>query len=108
MAIDRITQSLLSEFSDAAGTTGLPEDQRFEHFAAFLAMTRHLAETFDTRDAVVGSGGDTGIDAIGIIVNGVLVSDAELVEELAATNGFVDATFVFVQAERSASALTEA
>jgi hypothetical protein len=52
----RITQSLLGEFSDAAGTSGLPEDQRFEHFAAFLAISRHLAETFDTRDAVIGSG----------------------------------------------------
>jgi hypothetical protein len=103
MAIDRITQSLLSEFSEGAGTTTLPEDQRFEHFAAFLAISRHFSETFDTSDVVTGSGGDTGIDAVGILVNGALVTDPELVEELAATNGYVDATFVFVQAERSAN-----
>ena len=41
------------------------------------------------------SGGDTGIDAVGIIVNGTLVSDPELISELAATNGYLDVTFHF-------------
>ena len=48
-------------------------------------------------------GGDTGIDSIGIIVNGSLATDPEIVEEYADLNGFLDVTFVFVQAERSAS-----
>lgn len=103
MAMDRITQSLLTEFSDSAGTNNLPEDQRFEHFGAFLAVSRHFAETFDTREVVTGAGDDTGLDAIAILVNGALVTDPELVEELAQTNGHVDATFVFIQAKRSAS-----
>jgi hypothetical protein len=103
MAMDRITNSLLDEFSKEAEIAALPEDTRFEHFAAFLAISRHHGESFDTTDVVTGSGGDTGIDAIGVLVNGVLVTDPELVEELAATNGFVDATFIFVQAERSSS-----
>ncbi|MBK1718127.1 hypothetical protein [Thiocystis violacea] len=100
--MDRITKSLLSEFSLEADITGLSEEKRFEHFASFLAVSRHLGETFDTGDVVTGAGGDTGIDAIAVIVNGALVTDPDLVEELAATNGFVDAVFVFVQAERSA------
>lgn len=99
--MDRITKSLLDEFSSEAGLTALPEDTRFEHFAAFLTVSKHLGDTFDTNDTATGSGGDIGIDAIAIIVNGALVTDAELVEELAETNGHIDATFVFVQAERS-------
>jgi hypothetical protein len=52
--MDRITASLLTEFSEEAGITGLPEDQRFEHFATFLAVSRQNAETFDTHDVVTG------------------------------------------------------
>jgi len=100
--MDRITSSLLEEFSAEVGIEKLPEDQRFEHFATYLAASRFLSETFDTGDVVLGSGGDTGIDAVAIIVNGALVTDPEMVEELAETNGFIDATFIFVQAERAA------
>jgi hypothetical protein len=99
--MDRITSSLLDEFSKEAGVEKLPEDQRFEHFATYLAAGRFLSETFDTHDVVLGSGSDTGIDAVAIIVNGALVTDPEMVEELAATNGYIDAAFIFVQAERS-------
>lgn len=101
--MDRITSSLLSEYSQENQIEQLPESQRFEHFAAYLAVSRYLTETIDTADLYTGAGGDTGIDAIAIIVNGVLVSDPELVLELADTNGYLDVTFVFVQAERSAS-----
>jgi hypothetical protein len=101
--MDRITASLLDEFCKEAQIAGLPEDSRFEHFTSFLTVGRHLEDSFDTADIVSGAGADTGIDAIAVIVNGVLVTDPELVEELATTNGYVDAAFVFVQAERSAS-----
>ena len=81
----------------------LPEDKRFERFASYLVVSPHLADSFDTADIATGSGGDTGIDAIAIVVNGTLVTDQELVKELAETNGYLDVTFVFVQAERSSS-----
>jgi hypothetical protein len=101
--MDRITKSLLDEFSNENGIGPLPEDRRFEHFAAYLCVSRHFGETFDTEDVVTASGGDTGIDAIAVLVNGALVTDPELVAELAETNSLVDATFIFVQAERSSS-----
>lgn len=101
--MDRITKSLLDEFSKESGLAMLAEEVRFEHFAASLTIGKHYGDTFDTNDTATGAGGDTGIDAIAIIVNGALVTDAELVEELADTNGHIDATFVFVQAERSAN-----
>ena len=101
--MDRITSALLTEFSRQNQLKNLPEDTRFEHFATYLAASRHVADTFDTADLVAGAGGDTGIDAIAIVVNGSLVTDSELVGELVATNGYLDVTFVFVQAERSAA-----
>ena len=45
-----------------------------------------MIDTFVPSDIVMGSGGDTGIDAIAIIVNNVLVTDVDMVAELAAQN----------------------
>lgn len=99
--MDRITKSLLGEFAMEAGLAGLSEDSQFEHFASSLTIGRHVGEALDTEDVVVGSGADTGIDAVATIVNGSLATDEELVSQLADQNGYLDVTFVFVQAERS-------
>jgi hypothetical protein len=101
--MDRITQSLLSEFTAEQNLASQPEDKQFEHFAAFLTVGRSLSEAIDTSDVVVGSGGDTGIDAIAIIVNGSLVDDVTAINEYVERNGYLDVTFSFVQAERSPS-----
>ena len=37
--MDRITKALLEEFSRDFSINGLPEDERFEHFANTLRMT---------------------------------------------------------------------
>lgn len=69
-----------------------------------LTVRRHYSETaFDPADLVVGSGGDTGIDAVAIIVNNNLVTDVDTIDELLEVNGYLDASFVFVQAERSSN-----
>lgn len=101
--MDRITKSLLDEFSKEQNLSKLPEDKQFEHFACYLTVGRLLSEGFDTVDLVTGSGGDTGIDAIAIIVNGALVDDPAAVEEYADRNGYLEVTFAFVQAERSSA-----
>ena len=101
--MDRITQSLLSEFTTEQNLEKLPEDKQFEHFAAYLTIGRSLVEGVDTGDVVVGSGGDTGIDAIAITVNGSLVDDVGAISEFVQRNGYLDVSFVFVQAERSSS-----
>ena len=95
--MDRVTESLLKEFSDERGLTHLAEDKRFEHFVSFITVGRHYNDTFDTGDLLVGSA--TGIDAVAIIVNGDLITDAESIAELDEA-GELDVTFVFVQADR--------
>jgi len=100
--MDKVTEGFLSEFSAQFGIETLPEKDRFEHFAAWLTVRRHYSDsTFAPADLVTGSGGDTGIDAIAIIVNNNLITDVDTVEDLLALNGYLDVTFVFVQAERS-------
>lgn len=101
--MDRVTESLLTEFVDVHELTGKPQSAQFEHFAAFVTARRHYnGEVFDTDDIVVGDGGDTGVDSIAIFVNGSLVTDVETLEEHAELSGHFDVTFIFVQADRGA------
>jgi AIPR protein len=100
--MDRITEGFLTEFSNEFGVSGLPEKDRFEQFCGWLAVRRHYSDsTFDPADVVTGSGGDTGFDTLAIIVNNNLVTDVDTVEDLLSLNGYLDVTFVFVQASRS-------
>jgi hypothetical protein len=101
--MDRITKSLLGDFSTEHEITHLAEDKQFEHFAAYLTVSRTVAESVSSSDLVVGSSGDTGIDAIAIVVNGSFVDEVDSVQELAERNGYLEVTFLFVQAERSSS-----
>lgn len=100
--MDKISLSLLADFTSRFGISELPEDQRFEQFATWLTVRRHYSETkFDPADLVTETGGDTGIDAIAIIVNNNIVTDIDTIAELITVNNYLDVTFVFVQAERS-------
>lgn len=101
--MDRITTALLADFSREHEIDDLPEEQRFERFAAYLAVSPHILDSFDPADIATGSGGDTGIDALAIVINGAIVTDEELVPELVQASGYLDVSFLFVQAERSAS-----
>jgi len=99
--MDRITKALLDEFIQQNALNALKEDKAFEHFAGYLVTVGHYPESFSTDDICVGAGGDCGIDCISIIVNGSLVTEPEEIEDLATTNGYLDVSFVFTQAERS-------
>lgn len=101
--MDRITKSLLDEFLEQNELGALPESDAFEHFSGFLVTSSHYSESFSSDDICVGDGGDCGIDCISIITNGCLITDPEEVEDLADTNGYLDVTFVFTQAEHSSS-----
>jgi hypothetical protein len=100
--MDRITESLLNEFSKEHDIERLAQDKRFEHFASYVTVRRQYSETFDTEDIVTGSGGDIGIDAIAIIVNGSLVTDLDSVREMTGDSDHLDVMFIFVQASRAA------
>lgn len=100
--MDKITQGLLAEFTEQFDLAASEESERFETFATFLATRKHYSEAaFDPPDLVVGKGGDTGIDSIAIIVNNSLINDVDTVEDLVEINGYLETTFIFVQAERS-------
>jgi len=95
--MDRVSESLLTEFSTEREIVHLQEEKRFEHFVCFITVGRHYSEMFDTEDILVGNA--TGIDGIAVIVNGNLITDVESLQEIESA-GELDVTFVFVQADR--------
>ena len=100
--MDRITKALLDDFAKEHSIENLSEDKQFEHFSAFSMIRRHYSRNFNTDDVVLGGGGDTGIDAIAIIVNNVLITDIDQLEELYVLNGYIEPVFIFVQSDRGA------
>jgi len=106
--MDKITESLLNEFAKEHTLASLPESKRFEHFVSYLVVRGEHSESFDTMDIVVGDdlqskeGTDTGIDGIAVVVNGILISDVEELEDQLSTAGYLDGTFIFVQSETTA------
>ncbi len=88
----------------------LEEFKKFEHFAAYVVFRREYSGTIDTHDVLTGDeaatsysgGSDTGIDAIGIVVNDALVTDLDELNEQLGRPGKLDVTFIFIQSEISA------
>ena len=105
--MDRITKSLLDEFVVQNSLESLEEETAFEYFTGFLVTSKHFTESFQSEEIHVGDGGDCGIDSISIIVNGCLIEDPEEIEDLEETNGYLDVTMIFNQAERSSNFSTE-
>src|SRR5688500_17420569 len=52
---------------------------------------------------MTGSGGDTGQDAIAILVNGELITDPDEIDTLASSGATLDVNYIFVQSETSTS-----
>lgn len=101
--MDRITNQLINDFLTLQDITAQGLEKDFELFTNYCVVSKEYNRTFDTRAVTVGAGNDTGIDGIGIIVNGYLVEDIEEVSDLLEQNGYIEATYVFIQAKTSPS-----
>jgi hypothetical protein len=105
--MDQITENLLANLSSEYELTHLNESKQFENFVAHLIVGREQSETFDPKEIVVGDGkdtkggGDTGIDAIAIIINHDLIVDLDEFQELDSEAKSLDVQFIFIQAETS-------
>jgi len=98
--MDLITKSYVKEFLASNELTSLNESEDFERFVSFCLVSNEYQGSFDIDDVLTDEG-TQGIDSIGIVVNGRLVDEVDEVQDLLEANGFLDVTFVFVQAKSS-------
>lgn len=101
--MDRITKKLLQDFLQAQEMKPTDEASDFELFCNYSILSNEYNKTFDAKSITVGAGSDTGIDGLAIIVNGHLVEDTDEVDSLLESNGFLDVTYLFIQAKTSSS-----
>jgi hypothetical protein len=103
MALDQITKALVQEFLEQAGMPSRGEAEDFERFVAHVVVAPQIDASIDYSNVMTGAGGDTGLDAIAIVVNGQLVTDPDDIDNLASSGSTLDVNYIFVQTETSTS-----
>lgn len=103
MALDQITKALVSEFLQEAELQSQGEATDYELFSTYVTVSPHIDAAIDYENTMTGSGGDTGLDAIAIIVNGELITDPDAIAALAAAGATLDVHYIFVQTEIATS-----
>ena len=102
---DIVLDGFVKNFAESRGFSGRAEDYIFEAFAASALLRKyHQSDIKEMEEAIlIGGGGDGGVDAIAIIVNGRPVTAEEDVQFFSDNLRRLDVEFVFVQAKTSAS-----
>jgi hypothetical protein len=98
--MDLVTQNLVNSFKQEQGfSDDIDNSILFEHFVNYCIVSKEYADEFEVEDIRVAGGNDLQLDGIAVIVNGLLVSTTDEIDDLASTNKHIDADFVFVQAK---------
>ncbi|MBW4720347.1 AIPR family protein [Saccharothrix obliqua] len=99
--MDRIIGGLVDEFQKEYALAELSQSEAFEAFTAYCVLSTFYEEEFNPDAFRTGGGNDLGIDAVGIVLNGVLLQDAEEVRAHIAATRRLDARVVVIQAKTS-------
>jgi len=102
--MDRIIQSYMESFLTSQQIEEKDQSKQFEMFASYCAVEQHYTETYNLSDIITAEGGDCGIDAIAIIINGTMITSEEEVDDLIDLNKQIsEINFIFIQAKTSSS-----
>ncbi|WP_305817386.1 AIPR family protein [Photobacterium leiognathi] len=101
--MDRITQSLLTKFSESYELEKLETSEQFEHFCNYSVISKHHKRTFSLYDIHTGNGGDSAIDGCAFIVNGRLITSVDELNDLCESSGVLDCDIIIVQAKTSSN-----
>ena len=95
---DPILSGYLDEFSKNFGLPDQKPSEIFEGFSAYCSIFRDFSDQVEIDDIVVAGGNDTGIDGIGIFLNGVPVNSVEQAD-LILGRGRAECDFAFFQSK---------
>lgn len=98
--MDLVTQNLIVSFkAEESLPANISDSELLEHFVNFCAVSNEYGEEFDVEEVHTGGGDDLGIDGLAVVANGTIVSDISEVEDLAATNKYLEVELIFCQAK---------
>lgn len=102
--MDRIIQSYMESFLTSQQIEEKNQSKQFEMFASYCAVEQHYTDTYNLADIITAEGGDCGIDAIAIVINGTMITSKEEVDDLIELNKKLsEINFVFIQAKTSSN-----
>lgn len=101
--MDRITKTLLQDFLKTQEIISNNESKNFEKFVNYSILSNEYNKNFDVDSISIGSGNDTGIDGLAIIVNGHLIEEMNEIDDLLQQNGYLDVKYIFIQSKTSSS-----
>ncbi|MCE6998592.1 AIPR family protein [Saccharothrix sp. S26] len=100
--MDRIITGLVDEFQKNYALAELTESEVFEAFAAYCVLNSYYEEDFNPDEFRTGGGNDLGIDALAVLVNGILLQDSTDVRAHIERSRRVDVQIVVIQAKTTA------
>lgn len=100
---DVILDSYLKGFSADHGYEREDQSQQFELFSTYCVVCHGRTDKFDVERSAIGGGGDGGIDAIAILVNGSIFYDQIELEDFIKNNEKINVQFIFIQSKTSPS-----
>ena len=101
--MDRITKSFIQEMLSQQEMESESEFKDFEKLVNYTVISNFYNRSFSLDYVTVGEGNDTGIDGLGIIVNGQMIETTDEVDDLIERNGTLEVSFIFTQAKTSSS-----
>lgn len=104
MTIEPIINARFKKFCESYGFSEAKENVAFERFVNHSILTAHQPDAFGADSELlnfvcVGGTDDTGIDGIGIKVNGLLVKDSQEIEDVANKFKRINVEFIFIQSK---------
>jgi hypothetical protein len=100
--VNPIIDALLTDFCGRQEIDPGDKSVAFENFAAFCVLNSERLDQGEFQDALTDAG-EEGLDAVAIIVNGVLIADPSDVAEIAQEASTLTVKYVFIQAKGSES-----
>jgi len=97
--MDKILVGYVEDFAGKQGFGSLSLAEQFHHFVNYCVVSRATSDDFDIEDLSTEGSGDTGVDGVGVLVNGHLVSTPEDVDYFRDRVGRLDVEFIFVQSK---------
>jgi len=101
--MDRITKQLVKELVKTQEIETTNESEHFELFVNYSIISDEHNRTFNLNDISIGSGYDTGIDGLAIIVNGSIINSSNEIDDFLERNGFLDVSYIFIQSKTSSN-----
>lgn len=105
--MDRITNSLLTDYQDQFQLENYREDKLFEMFCNYAIISHFAGGEFDIQDVSTGGTNDSGIDGLAFIASGQLIDSVDMLSTLTKQYQLVpEIKIIFIQAKTSPSFLS--